>query len=387
LKVVSPNRMRVLLLLACCASLLSIAIRADAAAADNANRAASELKKTLEQLNALDRWFSETERKRTNWEKLIKRQDEDIAGLHTALRATSSRLTNTEEELDELAAEQTALTTQRKQQAQLIGEHLAAAHRLTGQDFFKQLLNQESPDTFERMVRYHHYFSQARIGVIDQFQDTLKQLAATNATLEERRGEQSHQYSLLEKEQNNLAEQRDGRSQLIAQLDLETKTKNEEHKRLQQSRQRLEELLVELRRRAIELDGSAFVTAKGSLPMPVAGPVRHGFGQTRANGRLTWHGLDLAAPHGTPITAIFRGRVLFSDWLRGFGLLTILDHGSGYMTLYGNVDVLHKKVGDWVESGEIIAGAGNSSGKKAPGLYFEVRHEGTPQDPIVWISR
>lgn len=370
-----------------CLGLLSVSSTSFAAAADDASSAARELRETLEQLNALDLWFSDAERKRVNWLQLIKRQDEDIDGLSQALRSTSARLANTDAELKSLAAQQTTLTQLRKQQAELIGEHVSAAYRLTGQDFFKQLLNQESPDTFERMVRYHRYFSEARIEVIKNFQDTLRQLAETNEALETRRSEQSQQYALFKKEQTNLADQREGRAQLIAQLDVETQTRNLDYDRLQQSRERLEELLDELRRRSVELDGSDFVAAKGTLPMPVVGPVRNAFGQSRADGRLTWHGLDVSAPHGTPITAVFRGRVLFSDWLRGFGLLTIVDHGSGYMTLYGNVDVLHKQVGDWVESGEIIAGAGNSGGKKNSGVYFEVRHKGQPKDPILWIAR
>ena len=135
------------------------------------------------------------------------------------------------------------------------------------------------------------------------------------------------------------------------------------------------------------LDGTDFREARGALPMPVAGRVRHAYGARRADGRLRWHGIDIDAPHGAPVTAVFRGRVVFADWLRGFGFLTVVDHGSDYMTLYGHVDVLHKKADDWVESGELIASAGNSGGMPEPGLYFEVRHKGQPKDPITWINR
>jgi septal ring factor EnvC (AmiA/AmiB activator) len=377
---------RQLFQIALCASLLLAPWAAVAAESDPA-AAALELEKTLERLNALDLWFSDAERKRADLEKQVKRQDQDIASLNKAVRSTASRIDTTEADLLKLAEEQKALEVERHEQARLIGEHITATHRLSGQDFFKQLLNQESPDTFERMARYHRYFSEARLEVMASFQSTLTRLADTNAALEARRLEQSQQYADLVAEQEHLAAERTSRGELIAQLNRETESRTQEYGRLQESRQRLEALLAELRRRAMELDGTAFAAAKGKLPMPVTGRVRHAFGQTRADGRLTWHGLDISAPHGAPITAVFRGRVLFSDWLRGFGLLTILDHGSGYMTLYGNVDVLHKQVGDWVESGEVIAGAGNSGGKKDTGVYFEVRHKGQPKDPISWVAR
>ena len=110
------------------------------------------------------------------------------------------------------------------------------------------------------------------------------------------------------------------------------------------------------------------------------------FGQPRAEGRLTWHGLLVEADEGAPVKAVFRGRVVFADWLRGFGLLTIVDHGSGYMTLYGHADLLEKQVGDWVESGEVVARAGRSGGLGTTGLYFEVRQDGQAADPIVWLA-
>lgn len=121
--------------------------------------------------------------------------------------------------------------------------------------------------------------------------------------------------------------------------------------------------------------------------MPTDGRIRHAFGSRRADNRLLWHGIDVAAPIGAPVSVVFRGRVVFSDWLRGFGFLTIVDHGSDYLTLYGHADVLHKKVGDLVEAGEVIADAGNSGGSRESGIYFEVRYRGEPKDPIGWIDR
>lgn len=378
-------------LLAGLASLLSLPAAAatpdpDSAALTSA-AAASQLKETVERLNALDKWFTQAEKKRSNWLVELQRQDRDISQLNQQVDSIQEQVQLTDAELKILRDKQTTLNTHRAIQAELIADHVAAAYRLTGQDFLKQLLNQESPDTFARMIRYHRYFSESRLEVLSEYQDTLAELDTTNAALTAQQAQQTIQQKALQGEQHQLAGERTSRAQLIDELDVEKESKTADYERLEKDRTRLEQLLVELRRRATELDGTAFAAAKGSLPMPTSGRIRHAFGATRADGRLRWHGIDIASPHGTPVTAVYRGRVIFADWLRGFGLLTILDHGSDYMTLYGHADVLYKNVGDWVESGEAIAGAGNSGGTKNSGIYFEVRHKGEPKDPISWVVR
>lgn len=345
------------------------------------------MQETVERLNALDQWFSEADRKRSVWLAEVQRHDQDISKLNKEVSTTQTRLNETEDELAKLQADIKDLKSQQKSQAEHIAKHVGAAYRLTGQDFLKQLLNQESPDTLDRMMRYHRYFSESRLDVLAEYRTTLVHLDEANAALSDTQTELNQRQAQLKIEQGELTGERAVRADLIKSLDQEKETKAEEHARLIRDRDRLESLLVELRSRSSELDGSAFIAARGALPMPVAGNVRHAFGSRRADNRLRWHGIDIAARHGAPVTAVFRGRVIFSDWLRGFGFLTIIDHGSDYMTLYGHVDVLLKQVGDVVESGEIIASAGNSGGSQDPGLYFEVRHKGDPKDPISWIDR
>ena len=373
-------------IMACVVVAAAIAPARHAAQADP-QQTAAELKQTVERLNALNQWFSEAEKKRAIWLVELQRADNDIARLNHQVADIRKQVQLTGEELAQLESRQQQLQTQRRTQATLIAEHVAAAYRLTGQDFLKQLLNQESPDEFARMIRYHRYFSESRLAVMQEYQLTLTELDATNRALLEQQAQQQEQQQRLVGEQRNLADERQGRAKLIDELDVETQSKTAEFERLELDRERLEQLLAELRRRATELDGTAFAKAKGSLPLPVQGRIRHAFGARRADGRLRWHGIDIAAAEGTPVTAVYRGRVIFADWLRGFGLLTILDHGSDYMTLYGHADVLYKSVGDWVESGEVIAGAGNSGGTLDTGIYFEVRHKGSPKDPIGWVAR
>ncbi len=357
------------------------------AATPDTSQTAAALKEIVERLNALDEWFSEAEKQRGIWLVELQGQDRQIAQINQQVADLLDKVQLTNNELKTLNARQAELDQLRQSQAKMIAEHIGAAYRLTGQDFLKQLLNQESPDTFARMIRYHRYFSESRLELLGEYEQTLGQIEATNAQLTEQKSQQTAQQKELVGEQQTLASERQSRAKLIDQLDAETVSKTADYERLKKDRTRLEQLLAELRRRATELDGTAFARAKGSLPMPVTGRILHAYGAKRADGRLRWHGIDIAAEVGTPVTAVYRGRVIFADWLRGFGLLTILDHGSDYMTLYGHADVLYKKVGDWVESGELIAGAGNSGGTRDSGIYFEVRHKGNPTDPIGWVSR
>ena len=357
------------------------------AAIPDQDQTATELQATIDRLNALDQWFTDAEKRRSIWLVELQSQDQDISRLNIEVQKIATALKDTEGKLKNLTTEISSTEALKKRQAERIATHIAAAYRLTGQDFLKQLLNQESPDTLDRMMRYHRSFSASRLEVMAEYRATLATLGDLNGQLVEQQADQQARRLELQAEQTGLNQERDDRAQLIAQLDSEKETREQEYQRLEADRTRLQTLLAELRRRSTELDGTAFQKAKGNLPMPIQGPIGHAFGSMRADNRLRWHGIDINAPAGTDVAAVFRGRVIFADWLRGFGFLTILDHGSEYMTLYGHVDVLFKSVGDWVESGEPIAAAGNSGGTQASGVYFEVRHKGKPQDPINWINR
>ncbi len=338
-------------------------------------------------LNALDVWFSDAEQQRLRWERDVREKDLEVSEVAQRLEQAGAALARTERQLEALHAEQEDLEAQRREQARRIGEHLAASYRMSGQDFVKMLLNQESPDELDRMIRYHHYFTEARLDTVTEYQVTLDTMAHNEVRLEEQRDEATERRAALNREQLTLVREREQRKGLIDELDDEAETRTSQRRRLDADRERLEQLITELRRRSTELDGAAFVARKGSLPWPLKGRLTNSFGAPRADGRLSWHGVVVAADEGTPVSAVFRGRVIFANWLRGFGLLTIVEHGSGYMTLYGHADILLKTVGEWVESGETIARAGRSGGQTVSGLYFEVRQKGVARDPIGWLAK
>ena len=346
-----------------------------------------ELATVIENLNALDQWLDDASARQVEMQRSLKTQDQRIAGISTELRQTDESLTRTKEEIETLETERNALSVVRAKQAQRISQHVNAAYRLQGQDVVKALFNQESPADFERMLRYHRYFSDARMEALEGYQVTLTALDENRRNLTSQRLNLQATRTTLQQAQSELKSSREERSELIAKLTSEITDKEAEVRRLRADRRRLEALLKELARRKQELDGSDFIARQGQLTVPSGGDLIYRYGEARADGRLKWEGMVYRTDASAPVRAVHRGRVVFADWLRGFGLLTILDHGSGYMTLYGYTDDLTKTVGDWVESGEVIAHAGQSGGQPFDGVYFEIRRQGSTLDPRRWLSR
>jgi septal ring factor EnvC (AmiA/AmiB activator) len=373
-----------LLLTLCCATPLEAAQPGKPATTDDTEKALAANRARAQELDA---WMSKANDQLERWERDLKNKDAEVASIARQVEQAGKTLAQANQAIAEIEAQQKVLEEKRSRQAQLIGEHLAASYRMSGEDFVKLILNQQSPDQLNRLMRYHRYFTEARMDVVDDYQQTLDTMADNRFRLETQREDAAEKQQALTSKQQTLTGERKERQTLIARLSAEFEDKEVERKRLDADRQRLEELLAQLRRQSTELDGNAFAARRGSLPWPVNGKLSNAFGQPRADGRLTWTGVVITADEGTPVKAAFRGRVVFARWLRGFGLLTIIDHGGGYMTLYGHADILLKTEGEWVESGETISRAGRSGGQSTSGVYFEVRHKGAARDPIGWLAK
>lgn len=383
----ATNRQRRILLWAIGVATCCWAGQGSAAAANDAATTAAALEQTVEELNALEQWFSEAEKTRADLQKQIRNFDRDIAALNSQISAGESKSELQQQEIDATRAQISELSQKVEVQSKSITAHLQAAYRLNGDSFVKSLLQSQSPAEVDRMIRYHGYFSAQRIDIVDQYAATLSALEDAEQALTEQSQRQQRQTNLLRSQQEKLADRRKKRETTIADLQKQSADKELTRTQLRADSERLQQLLQELRGRVGTLDGSGFVAAKGSLMRPVRGKQRNAFGSKRAAGRLTWHGININAKVGTPVMAVYQGRVVFADWLRGFGLMVIVDHGSGYMTLYGNADTLLKEPGDWVEGGEPVARAGNSGGQQQSGIYFEVRDQGEARDPAVWLRR
>lgn len=358
-----------------------------AGAAEDIAKTRRDIDGITKRLNDLDVWFSDAARRQRDLQKELRSTDQSIAATGRDIRQIEAELQRIATELAELEGQRKTLSAQRDEQSQLIAKHLAAAYRLSGEDYLKLLLNQENPELIERMMRYHRYFSAARTETLAAYKETLVALEANTTATQAREQLLAEQQHNLDSDREELRSKRQNRERLLVELKTQMQGKEQQRTRLTEDRKRLAALVAELQRRAQAVSTTTFARSKGKLPWPAAGKLAHRFGEPRSGGLQKWQGLFIGAPEGTPVAAVHTGRVAFSDWLRGYGLLTIIDHGSGYMSLYAHADVLYKQVGDQVRAGEKVATAGRSGGQNESGLYFEIRSKGTVIDPLAWLSR
>ena len=349
-------------------------------------KTAAALQKTVDELNALNQWFSETEKVQRDLQVQLRDLDRAIAKLSLDLSEGEAIARQQRQNIDATNEQITALEEQLEAQTTSIKAHLQAAYRLSGNGLAKSLMQTQSPAEIDRLIRYHGYFSAQRIDLVEAYSSTLTTLGEAKQDLSEQLTLNQLQTQALRKRQTELDGSRQERETAIQDLQQQSVSKDQTRSQLLADSERLQALLQQLRARLEALDGRGFAAARGTLPRPVRGKLRNSFGAKRSAGRLTWQGINFNARQGTAINAVYQGRVVFAEWLRGFGLMAIIDHGSGYMTLYGNADALLKEPGDWVESGEAVATAGNSGGQSRSGLYFEVRHKGQAQDPAAWLQ-
>jgi septal ring factor EnvC (AmiA/AmiB activator) len=267
---------------------------------------------------------------------------------------------------------------------------LQSAYTAGRQQRIKLLLNQQDPARVGRMMTYHGYFTRARATRLQELRATLDRLSDIERALVEQQAE-IEQVRLQQQEKSaRLTQQQDKRRTLLAQLQRGLQLKSSELSTLQQDEQRLQALLKSLQEAMREVPPQDASTPlrqlKGKLQWPVAGRITRRYGAKQASGELQSSGVLIASLDGADVHAIANGRVAFADWLRGFGLLLIIDHGDGYMSLYGQNRSLYKAVGDWVKHGEVVAAAGSSGGQDQDGLYLELRKDGRPFNPTAWFK-
>lgn len=271
----------------------------------------------------------------------------------------------------------------------MLASQVRAAYTSGSQERLKLLLNQHDPATLGRQIAYYRYFSDFRGRNIEAVNGHIEELKALHAEVarEDDRLAGLARARYVELSELNTAQEK--RQQLLVSLKTRIAEEGTEIQRLAAQEQDLSRLIAELGSILADYpirSEEPFSELKGRLTWPVAGRLLHDFGQPRAGG-LKWNGVVLAAAPGREVRAVYHGRVVFSDWLSGMGLLVIVDHGEGFMTLYGYNETLLKATGDWVAPGDVIATVGDSGGQAQAGLYFEIRKGTTPVNPRSWITR
>ncbi len=352
---------------------------------EQARRQLDALQQQIKQISAE---LSSARSKQSALQSELRDSELALSKLQKSLRENSRAIADANAELKRLQTRQGELETERLQQQERIGEELEMAWKMGQQGQLKVLLNQEDPDALARVMAYYRYFFDARSDMLDRYRETLSELEQIEAGITSTRETLTATQSDLEKQQQELVAVQKKRQATVAALSADISSKDASLKSLEQDREQLERLLetIEQAVATLEIPDSyqPFASAKGTMPWPVKGKNSNRFGRPRNEGKMKWQGINIAAKEGDTVRAIHYGQVVYADWFRGSGLLIIVDHGDGYMSLYAHNQTLLREVGEWVSAGTPISTVGNSGGLASAALYFEIRHKGKPTNPASW---
>ena len=353
-------------------------------------QAETRLKQLKTEISTLQSELQKTRTTLSSEQKALKASDLEIQKSALQLRELERTRQGHERELSTLHTERETYLDSLDKRRDILATQIMAAYRLGRESRLKLLLNQDSPALLSRTLAYYDYFSRSQATQISE----LRQVLRTLDEMQEKINVKLSALDVVQKDQqlvlDEMTGQRHQREQVIANLSSQITNNETRLAELQRDRQDLEALLEKLSNALADIPSDlgqqyALRGLKGKAPMPVKGRVKHAFGQNRTAG-LSWQGWLIDAEIGKEVKTIAHGRVAYSDWLRGYGLLMIIDHGDGFMSLYANNESLLREVGEWVEAGSDISTVGTSA-LNGNGLYFEIRKNGKAMDPAVWLKR
>jgi septal ring factor EnvC (AmiA/AmiB activator) len=388
---VATRRAAVALLLLPLAGVLTVLASPEARATPAADEQRAKLETVRSRISGLRAQMNSVSGEKTALSGQLQASEQQIGRLARKLRVLDGRLTRQRDRLKKLREERRAQADVLDRQRQALVRQMRAAYVMGRQERLKILLNQQDPATVSRVMAYYDYLSRARAAKIERIRGHIADLADTESSIlaEERklaelRDEQAVELGAMQRSQAL-------RREAVAGLTRELNNQSRRLDRLQTDERELETLITGIEEALADIPVSqeqqrAFASLRGRLPWPAKGRIVSRYGAPRL-GSLVWDGVMIAAPEGREVRAIHHGRVAFADWLRGFGLLLIVDHGDGYMTLYGHNQSLFKEAGDWVEVNEPIALVGSSGGRDEAGVYFGIRYQGQAVNPAKWCRR
>ncbi|MBK3869993.1 peptidoglycan DD-metalloendopeptidase family protein [Pseudomonas stutzeri] len=394
------------------------------AVADERAAARQQIEAARQDIAELQKLLKQIEQEKSGVQKQLQTTESEMGQLEKQVDTLQQEIDRSEAELERLNEEKTTLEGARLEQQRLIGLQARAAYQNGRQEYLKLLLNQQNPEKFSRTITYYDYLNKARLEQLDSFNETLLQLASVEADIETQQNLLAERKDGLLERRNQLAEIRKERQQTLARLDTDLSSREQKLQARRQEQAQFERVLKTIeetlarqareaeaaRQRALLAEreqqqqlkestapsgqmvssaggnfGGPFAQAKGKLPWPVDGRLVARYGTPRGgDARTKWDGVLIGASAGTQVRAVHGGRVVFADWLRGAGLLVILDHGNGYLSLYGHNQSLLRDPGDVVKAGDPIATVGTSGGQETAALYFAIRQQGRPSDPAQW---
>ncbi|MBW8329590.1 MAG: peptidoglycan DD-metalloendopeptidase family protein [Thiobacillus sp.] len=399
------------------------------ASANQVDRKQSELDALKQRLQTLQQEFRDTQAHRQEAADELRQSERAISSAVRQLRQLDGERQRAQTDLQTLTQQADATTARIREQQAHLAQVLKGTYQRGQGDALKLILNGADPNQTARDLRYLAHLSRAQQAMIDTLRADLAQLNALQQQTAQKTSELTQLQVAREAEQKTLLADKLAREQMLQKLSAQIQQQRREISNLQRDERSLTRLVERLNRlmaqqaareaararaaqqaknnqkteknaagqprRGVAVNTETpvafrtdrpFSGLKGSLRLPVAGELMNRFGAPREGGGVSWKGLFIRAAEGTAVKAIAAGQVVFSEWLRGFGNLIIVDHGEGYMSLYSNNESLYKQVGERVQPGDAIATVGNSGGQPDTGLYFEMRHQSRPVNPLLWVK-
>jgi len=322
----------------------------------------------------------------------LKTSEKKIGKVNRQLKKISKKLRKQNKQLSELNTQRKNLNASLNQQRNALAGQIRTSYAIGRQEYLKLLLNQQDPVVMGRTLVMYDYLNRARTERIKNIASKVVELKL----VEEKIVLQTESLNATKqkhlKQKQALESSKKKRTVVLDALNKKINTRKQKLAQAETDAKQLEDLMRGLRRALADVPANAgvkksFRSQKGRYRLPVKGRVSSRYGSKRGNTGLRWQGVIIRAKQGASVRSISHGRIAFADWLRGFGLMVIVDHGAGYMSLYGHNDSLYVEAGDWIETGDEIASVGQSGGRKKPALYFEIRHDGKPTNPMRWVKR
>ncbi len=355
----------------------------------SADDEAAKLKRLRGRIQTLQTELNKIVHKRDSEREEIRQLENRIGSRIRNLKQLGAGLKIEAKRLRDLQGQRTTAQDDLGNQTKGLEAQVRAAYAMGRDSYFKLLLNQHDPATVSRMLVYYRYLNEARAQQIDSVKAGLVKLRQVGEQITKRTRELEALRTAHVEQKQALEVSRTRRTQVLASLNRQVRDQTEEIARLRRDEARLERLLEQLQEYLTDAPvvpalKARFRENKGKLPLPASGKILARFGAPKSFGKLRWKGVFLSGRVGQDVISVAHGRVAFADWLRGFGLLLILEHGDGYMTLYGYNQSLYAQVGDWVQAGQVVASMGNTGDAPQAGVYFEIRQRGQPRDPLKW---
>ena len=349
-----------------------------------------ELLQVREQIRQLKSRMDTAARERDRLTAELQEVEAAVAEQRRRIKDIESQLTAARQRKDTLNAELDLRENELGDESRELAAQVRMAYMSGNQEKLRLLLNLEDPATVGRLMAYYRYLNDYRSANIDAVTEKIRELESLRADIAAEAARLETLAKSRYAELTALNTVQEERREVLAALEQRIADGGRQVERLAAQEKDLQRLIAELTSILSDYPITSeqpFSTHKGNLTWPVAGTLLFDFGQPRVEGSVKWNGVVLAAPRGREVRAVYHGRVAFADWLAGMGLLVIVDHGEGFMTLYGYNETLLKNAGDWVAPGDVIATVGDSGGQPQPALYFEVRSRGQPVNPRRWVSK